>query len=154
MKIIMAEGLILTCLSLVALADAIRLTGHKTASVEDLTGPGRYLFVVSALLFIVSVAYFWVRRREVEGEAAEEESQPIDTKVVKIALLLVAYVIMIPYLGYVVATAPFCVGVMSVIGGRARSAGNLLAAVAITAVAYLIFVRGAGIIFPRGAWFF
>ena len=51
------EGVVLLAAGLIGVVDGLRLVVYRNPkSIEDLTGPGRYLLAVSVLLVIVAVS--------------------------------------------------------------------------------------------------
>src|SRR5688572_20677229 len=89
------EGVALFTAGLVATADALRLIYFKNRnSVEDITGPGRYLIVVGVLMTIVGVTYAAVMWRIPENPSANPvEDRASDRMLILVIGVLSLYVL-------------------------------------------------------------
>ena len=149
------EGIVLLASGLIGVADGLRLVVFKNpASVEDFTGPGRYLFVVSLLLAVVGAFYLAVMRRV--PEAAHEsavEDRSSDRTLVAIVAVLGLYILLIDFAGYFLATLIFFPLILRVLGLKVGVRMALIA-VAMGLSFYLLFVRLFGMSLPRGIFSF
>ena len=62
-----------------------------------------------------------------------------------------AYLLLLPYAGFVLASAPFCGGLVVLYGER-RPVIALAAAILIPLILFLVFSTGFQVLLPRGAW--
>lgn len=62
-----------------------------------------------------------------------------------------AYLLLLPYAGFVLASVPFCGGLVVLYGER-RAVVVLGAAILIPLVLFLVFNTGFQVLLPRGAW--
>ena len=147
-------GLILLAISLVLLVQSFQLPSLPIVPV----GPGFYPAIVlsfmaaaSALLVVQDVL-----QQRVRAPAEASAAPPRNYRLVVIAFAIVgAYVVLLPLLGFRVATVLF-VGALQAALDRPKSARQwvVLAAIALgtAAVSYFIFERYLLVLLPRGAW--
>jgi putative tricarboxylic transport membrane protein len=64
-------------------------------------------------------------------------------------VVLFAYIVLLPVLGFILATVPFF-AVLMVLFGERRPLPIAIGALAMTAVLYVLFRHGFGIFLPRG----
>ena len=62
-----------------------------------------------------------------------------------------AYLLLLPYAGFVLASVPFCGGLVVLYGER-RAVIALAAAVLIPLILFLVFSTGFQVLLPRGVW--
>ena len=62
-----------------------------------------------------------------------------------------AYLLLLPYAGFVLASVPFCGGLVLLYGER-RPAIALTAAILIPVLLFLVFGTGFQVLLPRGVW--
>jgi len=146
-KRLLIEGLVLLAFGLVGLADGLRLVIFKNpASVEDITGPGRYLVAVSLLLTIVGVLYLAMMRGNDEPAPSDREET---RSVVWTVVVLGLYVLLIDLIGYFWATQIFFLLILQVVGLR-LSLRMVLIGAAMGMGFYMVFIRLFGMSLPRG----
>jgi hypothetical protein len=149
------EGGALLIAGLVGMGDGLRLVYFKNAhSVEDLTGPGRYLFLISLFLALNGAIYLWAQYRQsaVSGQVVEK-SNDSRRKVATILLILAVYIFFVDKVGYLVSTSMFFVVLLKSIGQESWLRAIFIS-IMMTVVFYIVFIRMAGMIFPRGALLF
>lgn len=148
------EGLVLLASGLIGVADGLRLIVFKNrASVEDFTGPGRYLFVVSLLLALVGLLYLAFARRLPDiGDASAPQDSDSDRKLIAIVAVLGFYILLIGFVGYFWATQVFFLLILRVLG-LTFGIRMVLISVAMGAGFYILFVRLFGMSLPRGMFF-
>lgn len=162
MGIAKIEGGILAFAGLVTVGDALRLIFYRNPrSIEDITGPGRYLLIVGALLVLAALAYAALQGREFAVSAksardtrdAQEVEAPSDreglSKLLWVFGALVVYAFLMPILGYPISTAVFFLAAFRIFGFRSwwATAGMT---VAFAGACYLIFAELFSMPFPRG----
>ena len=150
-RIYLAEVAVLAIMSLVSLAEGVRLTVYRDPyTLFDPLGPGRYILVLALGLSAVAVAQLIQGLRgRASGDAI---AHGVGLKqVFRMVVVLAAYIALIQFLGYVAATVLFFVSAFYVVG-VAPAASAVLAAI-FTVSYYLIFVHYANIIFPHGLLF-
>ena len=148
----LVEGGVLLVAGLVGMTDAVRLIVYKNPkSIEDLTGPGRYLFVISCLITVVAVLYLISQYRERPPlvVAANKESR---RKVISTVLVLALYIALIDIVGYVWSTPIFFVLILRVFGFKSW-VSTVVLSLAMSIVYYVIFVRLFEMPFPHGLVF-
>jgi putative tricarboxylic transport membrane protein len=144
-------GLILLAVSLVLLVKSFQLPSLPIVPV----GPGFYPAIVLSFMAAASallVLQDLMKRRP----TAVAGAPPRNYRLVVIAFAIVGtYVVLLPLLGFRVATVLF-VGALQAALGRPRTARQwvVLAAIALgtAVVSYFIFERYLLVLLPRGAW--
>ena len=153
-RVQLVEGALLTLMSFVSLAEGMRLTVYRDPyTLFDPLGPGRYILVLALGLSAVTVAHFvraW-RDRAGDGAAATAANRVGLKQVFRMVAVLVAYIALIQFAGYVTATVLFFVTAFYVVGVTPM-ASALLAAIC-TVCYYFIFVYYGNIVFPHGMLF-
>lgn len=158
-------GLVCLAISLVLLA-ATR--GLPEASILVPIGPGAYPRVVLAITTILSAALVWsgwrARRSSGKRAAAGMPSSSAATSAPRsknYGLVLAAfavfglYTLLLPYLGFRVATLLFVAGMQALLEPpRSTRAWITLVVVAIVTAfaAHAVFERGLSVLLPRGSW--
>jgi putative tricarboxylic transport membrane protein len=147
-------GLILLAISLVLLIKSFQLPSLPIVPV----GPGFYPAIVLSFMAAASALLVLqdVMKRRPTAAAGAGDAPSRNYLLVVIAFAIVgAYVVLLPLVGFRVATVLF-VGALQAALGRPRTARQwvVLAAIALgTAVAsYFIFERYLLVLLPRGAW--
>jgi putative tricarboxylic transport membrane protein len=147
-------GLILLAISLVLLVKSFQLPSLPIVPV----GPGFYPAIVLSFMAVASallVLQDLVKRRPTAAAGAGD-APPRNYRLVVVAFAIVgAYVVLLPLVGFRVATVLF-VGALQAALGRpqtARQWGVLVAIALGTAmVSYFVFERYLLVLLPRGAW--
>jgi hypothetical protein len=147
-------GLILLAISLFLLFKSFQLPSLPIVPV----GPGFYPAIVlsfmaagSALLVLQDV----MKHRQAAAAAATD-APPRNYRLVAIAFAIVgAYVVLLPLLGFRLATLLFVSALQAALGRpRTTRQWTVLAAIALgtTILSYFIFERYLLVLLPRGAW--
>ncbi|UPK01973.1 tripartite tricarboxylate transporter TctB family protein [Bradyrhizobium sp. 170] len=147
-------GLILLAVSLVLLVKSFQLPSLPIVPV----GPGFYPAIVLSFMAAASALLVLqdLMKRRPTAVAGAGDAPPRNYRLVVIAFAIVgAYVVLLPLLGFRVATVLF-VGALQAALGRPRTARQwvVLAAIALgtAVVSYFIFERYLLVLLPRGAW--
>ncbi len=154
MKItVLIEGILLLVLSVVSLAEGLRLIIYKEAYVlYDFLGPGFYLIAISIGLMALGVVHLIVNY----GKLPTMERVPADRKM-KIRMMstvaaCVIYTFLIGILGYLLATILFFFLEFRI--ERIKSWPLVVAlSLFLSGLYYLFFVKYCSVIFPRGIFF-
>jgi hypothetical protein len=148
----LVEGGVLLVAGLVGITDALRLIVYRNPrSIEDLTGPGRYLFVISSLITVVAVVYLFAQYRE-RPALAPTASKESRRKVIATVLVLALYIALIGVVGYVWSTPVFFVLILRVFGFKSW-VGTAALSLTMSIAYYVVFVRLFEMPFPRGLVF-
>jgi hypothetical protein len=148
------EGGVLTGSGLLGVYDATRLIVHRNPnSIEDLTGPGRYLLIVSLLITLSGIVYLASQLRLQQGETyAAAGSAAATRKVALVAIMMAVYIGLISLVGYLWATPIFFTLTLRVFDVRPWLKALAVGA-AFSAGYYIVFIRLFGMPFPKGALF-
>ncbi len=144
----MVLEIILLVMAAVGIFEGIRLS-KSVLLFADPVGPGWYLFFMSCLLLFCAVALSvrgFIRRKAGQHEVELSLSKGSAGRAI---LLLLLYALAIPYLGYVIASAIFFVGVQRLFGERSWVRCALIG-VSIVGCFYLVFSYLANMPLPRG----
>jgi putative tricarboxylic transport membrane protein len=147
-------GLVLLAVSLVLLVKSFQLPSLPIVPV----GPGFYPAIVLSLMAAASALLVLqdLLKRRPAAVAGAGDAPPRNYRLVVIAFAIVgAYVVLLPLLGFRVATVLF-VGALQAALGRPQTARQwvVLAAIALGTglVSYFVFERYLLVLLPRGAW--
>lgn len=121
-------------------------------SLPNTPGPSFFPLVVTAFLLALSAALLF-QGLSLPREAAAPSGAAtgrLDTRAALFALgALLLYVVLLPTLGFILATAPLF-AVLMVLYGERRPLAVVVGAIVMTAVLYGVFRHGFGIFLPRG----
>ena len=145
-------GLVLLATSLFLLVKSFQLPSLPIVPV----GPGFYPSIVLSFMAAASALLVLQDLLKRRAPASAGDAPRRNYRLVVIAFAIVgAYVMLLPLLGFRVATALF-VGALQAALGRPRTARQwvVLSAIALgtAAVSYFIFERYLLVLLPRGAW--
>ena len=146
-------ALVLLAISLALLVQSFKLPSLPIVPI----GPGFYPGIVLTFMAAASALLVLQDVTRRPARAAPDEAAPRrNYRAVVIAFAIVgAYVVLLPLLGFRLATLLF-VGVLQAALGRPRNARDwaVLAAIAVgtAAASYLVFERYLLVLLPRGAW--
>ncbi len=111
------------------------------------------LLVLAVILFSIKVVGI-VRRLPKEKWEIDLSIFGFKNKNIRLLLVsfvwLILYAVLLPYLGFILATILFCIGMQLLLGSK-FSWKVLLAGLVITIAVYVIFTWGLGVSVPRGA---
>ncbi len=100
------EAAVLFLAGLIAVVDGLRLIVYKSPySVEDITGPGRYLIVVGVALCVTGLAYFRRSRAATPGPAPSAEGAK--GRLALMSGAFAVYLLLLNYAGYLLSTLAF-----------------------------------------------
>jgi hypothetical protein len=147
------ESLSVMALACLGMAEAWRLSGaiRTGAPFHDVIGPDRYLAGVSLGLFVcgvLSLVGSLKRWRPAEVKKGEETGSRV-TLVFGVVLALAIYTLLIPVLGYLLATCLFFPVVYYLFGVRPWLK-SVVIGLSTSAVFYAIFEYFAEIALPKG----
>jgi len=123
-------------------------------------GPDFYprivLAIMAALSALLIVADVWRQRSQAATTGAESTPEKRNYRLVGTTFAVFAgYVILLPLVGYRVATFAFMVALQAVIDpprGTRRWVVVLVSALASAAVTYVVFEHFLSVLLPRGLW--
>jgi putative tricarboxylic transport membrane protein len=111
-----------------------------------------YVTALSVALVVTALVYgylAWRRARALPPAAAASVAQAPKGAVWPVYAAIVGYAVLIPVLGYPIATALFLAAEFRLLGVRSWGR-NVALSLAVTAVFYVLFAHYAEMIFPRG----
>ncbi len=146
------EGLLLLAISLMSLAESIRLIVYKDpTTLYDPLGPGWYLLLVSIGLATTAVVHIEHHLKQRSSPKEERTSREMTYRFVGTCVSCLAYIVLINIVGYAIASLIFFVMMFRVV--RVKLWVNLVLSIFLTGAYYLIFIRYCSIIFPEGILF-
>jgi hypothetical protein len=147
------ESLVVMAAAGIGLGDAWRLSGALRAggTFHSAMGPDTYLATVSATLLLCGVWNLVGTRRDKEtpGAHGAEDSGGLAGQVLRVVVLLIAYVAAFPILGYLLATLIFFPVAFFIFGVRPWTK-SLVIGVVVTAVFFILFAYFAELPLPKG----
>jgi len=119
----------------------------------------RIVLVIMAVLSVMLVASdLWRQRTQSAAAAAAAEPAPVKRNYRLVGMtfaVFAGYVVLLPLVGYRVATFLFMVALQSVIDpprGARRWVVVMVSALASAAVTYVVFDNYLSVLLPRGSW--
>jgi hypothetical protein len=147
------EALILLTISSVGIAEGVRLMSESDPNaVKDILGPGVYVLIASICLMAISTAYLCMNYRKkysIKKIAINKEAR---NKMMSMAVVLVAYGLLICLSGYLIATIIFFLLEFRIAGVTSWRT-NIIWTLVLTGAYYVIFVEYCTMSFPRGILF-
>jgi hypothetical protein len=145
----MIEAMIIIAFGLVAMVEGLRLVIYKDPYVfYDPVGPGFYVLALSVGLLIVGAIHLVVNYRKV-GVVAHTAGSREMRQLFSSIIILVLYLLLISFAGYLVATLLFFLLQFRVTGVTSWRT-NVILTLLFTAIYYVIFVRLCEMVFPVG----
>ena len=147
------EGLLLVALSLVGLAESLRLIFNKDTQMQyDLLGPGNYVLMVSIGLLVTGLIH--IQHHLGEGESIEKEktSKGMRIRLINSFVACAIYLILIDLIGYATATFVFLMLMFRIVGIKSWPY-NFLLSVSLSLVSFMVFAKYCRMVFPRGILF-
>lgn len=155
----MKRILVVECMTLVAVG-ALGLVGGVGAYLRSdartqssLLQPGVYVIALSVVLIVTALVYGGLGLARYRAASAPQPQPVADDRggltVWLVYAAIVLYGVLIPILGYLVATLLFLAAEFRLLGVRSWTRTALLTII-VTAVFYGLFVHYAEMVFPRG----
>ena len=148
-KAILAEGLLILFVASLAIYDGARLT-KVTLLNPDPVGPGWYLIIVSGLLFLCGIIYWFLEWKRKKSAAGPERKASLPLSLGPAGwtvIVLVLYTVFTPIAGYALATAFFFVLTLYFSGMRSWPKSIILGLL-FTVIFKYLFSDLAGISLP------
>ena len=144
------EVLSLLIVAFLGIYDGIRMTKVPLPN-PDPVGPGWYLFIVSGMLFLSVVYYFFSEKSRQKRLATAEKKTPRFSFSINtlgwLLIVLVGYTLATPRIGYIPSTAFFFVLTLHICGVHSWRK-SILWGLVFTVVFKLLFSDLAGVSFP------
>lgn len=146
------EGLLLVAISLVSLAESIRLVLYRDPQMlVDWLGPGYYLLAMSIGMLITGVIHIYHHRKE-QAIAKEKTNKGMRVRLIGSFAACTLYLILINVIGYLIATIIFFMLMFRIVGIKSW-AYNVVLSIVVSAVYYVVFVKYCDMVFPGGILF-
>lgn len=119
--------------------------------IPNVPGPSFFPLLIAGIVILLAGALLWRGVRDLPHFAAEPGGDKPDRRPVVMLVAFAAYIAVLPFLGFMVASIPFAAVLIRLYGGRSRI---LLAAVSIglPVFLFLLFREVFGILLPAGAF--
>ncbi|MFC1820143.1 tripartite tricarboxylate transporter TctB family protein [Thermodesulfobacteriota bacterium] len=146
------EGVLILVVSLIGLAEGVRLTVFKEPYIlYDVIGPGYYIVIISGLLFIPGII------RLLDFGKTNEHTEPGENKGMKMRVVLlfgalVLYIFLMTIFGYFPATLFFLLISFRILGVKSLIT-NLVGSTAVAGAYYVIFIKYCHMVLPRGMFY-
>ncbi len=144
------EGLILVGISLVSVAESLRLIYYKDPQMMmDWLGPGYYLLLMSIGMLVTGVIHIYHHLRKGQTIAKEKTSKEMTIRLITSFVACAIYLILIDIIGYAIATFVFFILMFRIVGIRSWPY-NLVLSAFLSVAYYFVFVKFCSMVFPRG----
>jgi putative tricarboxylic transport membrane protein len=152
----LVEGLVFVAVGVIALIEGLRIAGEvNPTAVIDLLGPADYIIFASIGLIVTGLLYIVTNYRKIVGGVKlgaepKEEKQVWMSKIVFLMVLVFgAYIYLIHILGYLLSTFIFLFLEFRLAGVKSWFVSGVVSA-PMAAALYFLFLKFAGMVFPRG----
>lgn len=142
-------------IGLVNIAESLRLTlTMRQPGIYDVVGPDHYSFIVGLALITAAIIYLFVHPRQTSTGKRRESNEGTGegsglVKVVGIVGILALYAILIPAIGYFLASIVFFCLILKTLGLSSWILSVILS-VGMTLIYQLTFGYFLGVILPKG----
>ncbi len=149
-KAVFVEGILFLVISLVGMVEGYRLMTHKDPYlVYGAIVPGVYVLLISIALMIVSMVHVLAHYREPPDVKKVTANKRLIMRMIGMVVVFAIYIILIPIVGYLIATLVFFVLEFRLAGIKSWLV-CLAIGLVVTVSCYFIFVKYCEVIFPRG----
>jgi hypothetical protein len=152
-RVVLIEAISVVVFGLVCMTEGLRMVIFRDPYIlYDPLGPGLYIFVLSIGIVTGGVVYFlqnYARTPQVEYIEGNKKN---GMQVLSAVTVLVIYNLVIVFVGYLSATVVFYFLGLRVSGVKSWRS-SLILAVVFTTLHYIVFVRFAKIVFPKGIFY-
>jgi putative tricarboxylic transport membrane protein len=150
---VLIEGMLVIAFSLITMAEALRLIIYKDPYIlYDPFGPGSYVLALGIGMMIVGIVHLLFNFKKLPDFGKVKINREIKMQLLGSVIVLVLYISLLQFIGYVVATLVFCFLEFRVAGISSWRV-NLIATMILTGVYYLIFIEFCGMLLPKGILF-
>jgi hypothetical protein len=144
----LVEGILLLAAASASMAEGLRLASQpKDVHIQDVIGPGFYLFFLGLPLLAVSVAHMVVSHKKSTTEEKPETDRKMRIRMLLMTATLGAYILAIDIVGYLAASFLFFLLELRIVGIKSW-AKSIVSSIAFAVIYYLVFVRFCNMIFP------
>jgi hypothetical protein len=152
-RVVLIEAISVVIFGLASMAEGLRLATFKDPYIlYDPLGPGLYILALSIGMVTVGVVHFLGNYRRTSEVKYLKGNKKKRIQVLSAVTVLVIYNFLIIFVGYLTATVTFYFLGLRVAGVKSWRVSLILAA-AFTTFHYIMFVRFAKIVFPRGIFY-
>jgi NADH:ubiquinone oxidoreductase subunit 6 (subunit J) len=152
-KTVLVEVIVFFVLSLLAISEGMRLVFDRDPNViYDMLGPGYYILFIGICLALLGITHFIINYRKANNFQEEIANKKINISVFGTVLALAIYILLLTYVGYILASFVFIMLELRLLGNRSWLA-NTIISISLTVLFYVLFVRLCGMIFPIGILF-
>ena len=147
---VLAEGALLVVVSLVGLAEGLRLVIYKDPyTLYDPLGPGFYIIAISIGLMAIGIVHLLSRSKKVFTLKEMPVDKKMRIRMMSTVAACVIYIFLIRIIGYPLATILFFLLEFRIQGIKSWPWIVVLSLV-LSALYYLVFVQYCSMVFPRG----
>ena len=152
-RVVLIEAISVVVFGLVCMGEGLRIVVFRDPFIlYDPLGPGPYILVLSIGIMTGGVVYFlqnYARTLHVEYVEGNKKS---GMQVLSAVTVLILYNLVIVFVGYLSATVVFYFLGLRVSGVKSLRS-SLILAVIFTTLHYIVFVRFAKVVFPKGIFY-
>jgi putative tricarboxylic transport membrane protein len=151
---VLIEGILLLAISLVSIAEGVRLITYKGSQtvVRDILGPSFYIFSLGIALMTTGIVHLFVNYKKDVSTEKVAINREMRIRMISMVVVLAVYTLLIDIVGYLVATIIFFFLEFRIVGIKSWIV-NIILTLIITAAYYIVFVKYCEMIFPQGILF-
>src|SRR4030042_3314136 len=147
------EGILFLAIAFMCLIEGFRLILYKDPVIlYDALGPGHYILVLGLALLATAGAYIIDNYKKPIKEKVVMINKSMRIRMISMTVVLIIYAFLINILGYLLVTFFFFLTEFRIVGIKSWRL-NLILAIVLTALYYMIFVEYAKVVFPKGIFF-
>ena len=152
-RVVLIEAISVVVFGLVCVAEGLRMVIFRDPFIlYDPLGPGLYILVLSIGIMTGGVVYFFQNYTRTAQVEYVENNKKNGMQVLGAVTVLVMYNLVIVFVGYLSGTVVFYFLGLRVSGVKSWRS-SLILAVVLTTLHYIVFVRFAKVVFPRGIFY-
>ncbi len=150
---ILIEGVFLLVVSLICLAEALRLITQKGPQyVAETVGPGHFVLLIGIVLMVLGLVHLFINYKKNLAIEKVVINKEMSIRMVTAFVVMGIYIFLIDIVGYAVASLFFLFMEFRIFGVKSWPRLAILT-LCITGVYYLVFIRYCRMIFPEGLFF-
>jgi hypothetical protein len=150
---VFTEGALLLVVSLVGLAEGLRLVIYKDPyTLYDPLGPGFYIIAISIGILTIGIVHLLSHSKKLFALEEMPVDKKMRIKMMSTVAACVIYIFLIRIIGYPLATILFFFLEFRIQGIKSWP-GIAVLSLVLSALYYLVFVKYCSMVFPRGIFF-
>lgn len=152
-RAVLIESISVLLFGIAGMAEGVRLVVNKDPYIlYDPLGPGFYILALSIGMLVAGICHFLFNYKRLPTFEKLDENKKKRAQALSMFMVLIIYNFLLVYVGYLSATATFYFLGLRVAGVKSWR-NSLILAFVFTTFHYVVFVKFAQIVFPRGIFY-